>query len=238
MKSMPSISICAPAHNEAQVIDDALNEMKSSAESLNLDYEIVITDDGSTDGTSDILSQYEGRWDNLRVVKHSKRKGIADSFNSAYRASSKELIFHTAADGQCRCSDIGPMLEKMMNGAEIVGGYRPNKSSIYSPTRRLVSYLYQNLVEMIFKVEIRDPGNIRLAPREFFIRPVISRGVFCDAERLILAHLDDKCVAYVQSSFYPRQSGKASGASIKAVYLACVDFVRVFWQIKVLKKIY
>lgn len=92
----PFITIMVPAHNEEIVIENTIEYLINKINYTN--YEILVTDDGSTDSTPDILARLMDKYDNLRVVRIEKNKGKAHAFNIGTAFAKGELILSNDAD--------------------------------------------------------------------------------------------------------------------------------------------
>jgi glycosyltransferase involved in cell wall biosynthesis len=230
--SFPSVSICAPAYDEEGAIDGFLDDcweaLEGSFARAPLDYEVIVVDDGSRDGTHARLAARAAEWPRLRVLRHPENRGLGAAWSTIYAAASKELIFLVGSDGQWRCADLWPMLDEVVAGAGVVVGVRGNKEAIYTPGRRAVSRAYRLAVRALFGVDLHDAGSLKLGPREVFDRPLVSTGVFCDAERLLRAAREGRKLAFVPCSFHPRRTGRATGARRDVVVRAAIDLGRTF----------
>jgi glycosyltransferase involved in cell wall biosynthesis len=99
----PDISIIIPVFNEAEVIGHVLDELVQ----LPLDHEIVVVDDGSTDGTSDVVRQ----WNEVRVIQHAYNLGNGAAVKTGIRAARGSVIVMMDGDGQHKPKDIPRLLE-------------------------------------------------------------------------------------------------------------------------------
>lgn len=90
------ITIMVPAHNEEVVIENSINYLMNELNYTN--YEVLVTDDGSTDTTPEILARLMKKYDNLRVVRIEKNKGKAHAFDVGVAFARGELILSNDAD--------------------------------------------------------------------------------------------------------------------------------------------
>src|SRR5215471_11888072 len=81
--SSPTISIFVPAHNEANNLEGAINDIVAAAESELSNYEILLVDDGSTDGTAAVADRLARTNRGIRVIHHPAKLGIADGYRTA-----------------------------------------------------------------------------------------------------------------------------------------------------------
>jgi len=92
----PMVTIMVPAHNEEVVIKDTIEYLMNKINYSN--YEVLVTDDGSTDSTPEILNRLMERYDNLRVIRIDKNKGKAHAFNIGIAFAKGKLILSNDAD--------------------------------------------------------------------------------------------------------------------------------------------
>ncbi|MGG5370583.1 glycosyltransferase family 2 protein [Enterococcus sp. AZ196] len=92
----PLVTIMVPAHNEEVVIEDTLVYLLSELNYHN--YEVLVTDDGSTDQTPEILARLQDRYPRLRVLRIEKNKGKAHAFNIGVGFAKGEYILSNDAD--------------------------------------------------------------------------------------------------------------------------------------------
>lgn len=105
------VSFCIPAHNEELLLPRTLGAMHAAARACNIEYEIVVADDASTDGTA-AAARAGGA-----VVVQIDRRQIAAARNAAARASRGEVLFFVDADTQVSAGAVAEALEAMRSGA-------------------------------------------------------------------------------------------------------------------------
>lgn len=92
---MPKISVIVPVCNGERYLRESLESVLSQS---HRDFEVIVVDDGSSDKTREIISQYEGKYSYFKTVYHSENKGVSAAKNSGIAASSGELLVFAAAD--------------------------------------------------------------------------------------------------------------------------------------------
>ncbi|GAC1352462.1 MAG: hypothetical protein NVSMB1_15570 [Polyangiales bacterium] len=236
MRDLPAISICAPAYNEEAnldlFLDDCYRALEGDGAQARLDYELILVDDGSQDGTFHVLQRRAAQWPQLKVLRHKTNQGIPTAWKTIYGAATKPYIFLIGCDGQWRCADLWRLIEAHREGADVVVGVRQNKRDIYTPFRRIISASYRLATQLLFQVDLQDAGSLKLAPREIFTAKLVSNSVFADAERLIRARRNGMTLAFVPCEFHPRRAGVATGARSDVVFRAAQDLVRSFVAIR------
>ena len=142
------LSVAAPAYNEAAGIEAVLTNWHDflSAQPL-ASFEIVICDDGSTDGTGDILDRLSQCWPQLRVLHFAKNQGAAAALNAAIAATQGDWVLLTDSDGQFAIENLPDMVEALRrSGAKAAIGIRRKKDAAFAQFGSWASGLVCNLL--------------------------------------------------------------------------------------------
>jgi glycosyltransferase involved in cell wall biosynthesis len=120
---VPTLSIIMPVYNERSTIEAAVADALGAALPVE-SRELVIVDDGSTDGTREILR--DGAWpDAVRILFHERNAGKGAAIRTALQHAQGELAAILDADLEYAASDLAPMLEPLLSGtASVVFGTR------------------------------------------------------------------------------------------------------------------
>ncbi len=146
MKSTPKVSVMVVAYNQAQLIRETLDSI------LAQDYdnlEIVVADDASTDGTSDILKEYATRYpDKFVLVLNERNQGITGNCNAALAACTGELVATFSGDDLFLPGKIRAQVEQFVQDPEVVLCYHPVE--IFDSASNKTMYVtFQNPREVI-----------------------------------------------------------------------------------------
>ena len=224
------LSIVMPAYNEQDSIRAVVEEHVRAARQLppGSAWEIVVVDDASRDATPQILAGMQPGVPELVVERHAQNQGIYRSFLDGYHRSRGDYIYATGSDGQWPAENLLRMYGEVRQGADLVVGVRTNRRQVYTPARRVVSYLFNALSATLFRVPVRDAGSIKLGARAIFTAELISRSVFAEAERIVYAQRAGYKVVFLPISFLPRSGGRATGASWRNIRSATRDLARTW----------
>jgi glycosyltransferase involved in cell wall biosynthesis len=223
------LSVVLPAYNEQRTLEEVIVEHHRLLCSLGnrlADWEIVCLDDASTDSTPAILKNLAASVPKLRVLTHSSNQGIYASFHDLFASARGTHVYLTASDGQWPAANLVKMLAAFEAGADLVVGVRPNRSQVYSASRRAISFLFNLLPRIFFGVKTSDAGSIKLGVRDVFRFDLISRSPFVEAERIIHARRRGYRVAFAPIEFLSRSAGKERGASWLNVRRSLIDCFR------------
>ena len=224
-----SVSVCFPAYNEESTIRDVLREAHELLSASDLDYEILVCNDGSADGTGRIIDEFARTTPRMRAIQHEKNRGIRETFEHLYAEATKEFVFLNSTDRQWDTRILFDMLP-LANDYDIIIASRRHKH--YSVTRTFVSWLFNLVPRVLFGVATHDAGAVKLVRREVITRfPAVSKSPFNEAERLIKAARAGYRIKDFPVEIQPRKAGKARGVTFRSVTAAIGDVFRVWRDI-------
>lgn len=144
------ITIVIPAHNEQEIIGDTIRNIEDV---LNLDYEIIVINDHSTDDTGKIVGELIKKYSNLKLVDNDTGRGFADALKKGFAYCKTEFVIPVMADLCDEPKTINDMYKKAMEGFDIIVGSRymlggakikgPMLQSFFS---RFVGYSMRHLI--------------------------------------------------------------------------------------------
>ena len=221
-----SVSIFFPCYNEAENIESVVVRAVEVVSAVSDDFEVIIVDDGSSDGTREIADRLEADIKQVSVIHHEQNSGYGRALQSGFRAAAKELVFYTDGDGQFDISEMPPLLE-LIDDYDIVSCYRLDRKE--GPVRKLNAWCWGKLVCLVFRMNLRDIDcAFKLYKRKIFDDiKMQSTGALIDAE--ILARALNKGYTIVQTGVhhYPRTAGKSTGAKISVIFRAFKELLRL-----------
>jgi glycosyltransferase involved in cell wall biosynthesis len=122
------LSVVILAFNEAESLETVVHEISSVLQTVGRSYEIVIVNDGSTDGTANIADNIKTDNHAVRVVHHPTNQGLGEAYRTGFASAQGEAITFFAADGEIPASvikDFMPLIDR----ADMVLGYLPRRKS-------------------------------------------------------------------------------------------------------------
>ncbi len=122
------ISVVIPFFNEQENLDPLYEELASEFQAIKKDHEIVFVDDGSTDGSEQIVDTLAHKDKHVKLVKLRKRFGKGEALSRGVNHSSGEIIIFMDADLQDNPADITKFLKKIDEGYDLVNGVRTSRT--------------------------------------------------------------------------------------------------------------
>lgn len=166
---MPDFSVVIPCHNEEGNISHIYDRVCAQLE----DFEIIFIDDGSTDGSLPILEQLAANDERVKYISFTRNFGLDAAFHAGFKYASKQWIIQIDADLQSPPEEIPKLIEKALNGFDIVFAHRQNRRD--SLTKRLGSFFQHLIAIHLFKIEFpRGASTFRIVNSQV-AKKVISR---------------------------------------------------------------
>jgi len=122
--SRPSISAFFPCYNDAATIGRLVQTADKTLATLTDEYEIIVVNDGSSDGSAAVLAALASAVPRLRVVTHEVNRGYGGALRSGFAAATKELVFYTDGDGQYDVGELPLLLMLLTPDTDFVNGMK------------------------------------------------------------------------------------------------------------------
>ncbi|MFN2513002.1 MAG: glycosyltransferase family 2 protein [Pyrinomonadaceae bacterium] len=208
-KGRASITVFFPAYNDEVSIAPLVRDAIAVVETLTDDYEVLVINDGSADGTARILDDLASRLPHVEIIHHETNKGYGAALRTGFGAASKELVFYTDGDGQYDVRELVKLFPLMDGVVDVVNGYKIKRAD--KRYRIFIGSFYNRAARVLFRLPIRDVDcDFRLLRQSALrrIELVSSSGVIC-VELVRKLHAAG-CV-FVESpvAHYPRLGGRS-----------------------------
>lgn len=149
-----SLSIVIPLLNEVDSIPELYREIVAEVDPLNLTWEIIFIDDGSTDGSSATLRDLFERDPRIRIIEFRRNFGKSAALAAGFQMASGDAIITMDADLQDSPGEIPRLIERLNHGADLVSGWKFPRNDPLS--KRLPSSVFNRVVRSLSGVELHD----------------------------------------------------------------------------------
>ena len=222
-------ALVVPAYNEAPNIPYLIPELREAFDRHGLSGEVILVDDGSSDGTAGLAEEQGRGWDRLRVLRHRVNQGKTEALLTAAEATRRKYLVLFDADLQHLPAEIPRFLDALAEGWDIVTGRKVGRYD-----KRAVSSIYNALSRMIFRVPVSDLNSMK-AFRADVLSAVRLRH---DWHRffVVLAHKKGFTVTEIDIELHPRRAGEPKYSGKSRVVGAVLDLVAVWFQLRFSRK--
>jgi len=146
------ISLIIPFYNEKESLPILLEKLAVVFKKNQLEAEIILVDDGSTDGNS---KQFQNSYVQIKIIVHRKRMGKGRALSDGVKAASGEIIVFMDADLQDDPEELPKFIEKINSGYDLVNGWRKTRHDNF--TKTLPSSIFNKLIlKSFFRSKFHD----------------------------------------------------------------------------------
>ncbi len=222
------LSIVMPAFNEELNIERTLRETQAWLMTKDVEWEIVVVNDGSKDGTGKVLEKLAQEIPQLQIVTHEKNRGYGAAVRSGCDAARGDVIGYMDSDGQFKAKDFDLLLPKLSEASFITGRRRKRADPFI---RKLNAKLFGLLSWVVLGIWVRD---INCAMKVFTkdvwnrTRPTHSTGALINAEMFYRAQKADIPWVVVDVPHAKREFGTQTGANLGVI----LRMFRELWALK------
>ncbi len=230
MQKTNSLSVIIPAFNEEAGINNAVTENLKVLKNFQIDFEIIIVDDGSSDGTETIIRDNFLNHANIRCHFKKKNEGFGSACKKGIELAGKENVILVSVDSPLT-SEIISLFYQHINNADILVGYRIERKG-YTWRMKLNSLMFHWLVSHLFDMKLKDYNWLHLYKREIFQHITIEySGIFMLAEVLIKARRNDFRIVEIPVEMIKRSGGVATAGSWKTAFQTAGDLFSFYFTI-------
>jgi glycosyltransferase involved in cell wall biosynthesis len=234
----PEVSAIIPVFNDRASLEVALNVSLETLSGITGAFEILVAEDGSTDGSTEFVRQFEARDCRVRLLHQDARQGRGRALNRAIRESRGAIVCYYDVDLATDMNYLPSLIAAVRDGSDISTGSRllPASDIVRTEGREIASRSYNFLVRLFLSSRIYDHQCGFKAFRRERILPLLpairSNHWFWDTEILVRAQR----AGYRVSEFPVRwRAGKGTTVRFKDVFEMGTAILLLWWQIHVSK---
>ena len=223
-----SISAVFPAYNDGGTIPSMILTALVALREVTDDYEIIVTDDGSSDYSLKVLEQMELRFPELHVIRHPHNRGYGAALRTGFAAATKDWIFYTDGDAQYNPLELSNLVNAWSRGVDVVNGYKITRND--PMIRKVIGRIYHHFVKLLFRIHLRDVDcDFRLIRRkELNALDLESVGGAICLE--MVKKLEDRGCKFVEVPVhhYYRQYGRSQFFNFSSVFRVFRQLIRLY----------
>lgn len=229
----PEVSVVVPIYNEVESLPHLIEAIATSLNSTGLSYELICVDDGSQDGSAELLKEQAIARPNLRAVLLRRNYGQTAAMAAGFNHAQGRAIVTLDGDLQNDPADIPMLLAKLEEGYDLVSGWRKNRQDA-AVTRLLPSKIANWLIGQTTGVKIHDYGCSLKAYRSEL---VADMNLYGELHRFLpaLAFIEGARITELPVRHHPRRHGRSKyglGRTLRVV----MDLFTVFFMKKFLTR--
>ena len=199
-------SVVIPLFNERDNLAPLHSELSAVMQATGREFELVFVDDGSTDGSVEVLRQLKASDSKMRVIRLARNSGQTAALACGLNAADGDVIVAIDGDGENDPADIPKLIAKLDEGYDLASGWRTERWRGAQLTRRLPSVAANALISRITGVKLHDYGCTLKAYRRELAK---SLQLYGEMHRFVpaIAAEQGARIAEVEVNFRPRKSG-------------------------------
>lgn len=234
------VSIVLPAYNEADRIEDAVEKTIDFLKGIASTYEIIIAEDGSTDGTDKIASILSKKYPFVEHFHSDERLGRGRALRNAFENSRGKILAYMDVDLSTDIKHLKKLIDLIRGGYDIVTGSRMlPESKVERPfSRKIASSVYNFIVRFLFKTEIRDHQcgfkSFKRGPLLDLLNEVSASHWFWDTEILIRASRKKYRIKEISIEWKYRKKTKVN--LLTDTIKMFIEILKLWWKIKFIRE--
>ncbi len=226
-----TLTIVVPALNEENDLANSVQAAISAAQSLHLDFEILIIDDGSTDATPLIAGELASGDRRIRAISNGRNLGLGGSYKIGIREARGEYLFWVPADDAHPVAGLAQVLEKLGETDMVIPA--PCNDEVRAGHRRFISKSFTFLINRMFKLDLPYYNGLVLH-RTALLRGIdIKTNSFVfQAEAIVKLLNQGQAYMTIPYEIKPEQRKTGKVFVLKNIFAVCLALARLFAELR------
>lgn len=229
----PQVSVVVPIHNEYESLPHLVEAIATSLQGNQITYELICVDDGSTDGSTELLKQLAKTRSDLRAVILRRNYGQTAAMAAGFGHATGRVVVTMDGDLQNDPADIPMLLAKLEEGYDLVSGWRKNRQDA-ALTRLLPSKIANWLIAKVTGVQLHDYG---CSLKAYRAELVADMNLYGELHRFLpaLAFIEGARITELPVRHHARRFGK-SKYGLDRTFRVIMDLLTVWFMRKFLTR--
>jgi glycosyltransferase involved in cell wall biosynthesis len=200
------VTILVPLYNETESLRELYDAVQAGMSPLDISWEVLFVNDGSTDSSMDVLRELYDEYDNVGVITFGRNLGKSAAMSVGFREATGRVVVTMDADLQDDPAEIPQMLERIDEGFDLVSGWKKERKDPLS--KRLPSKLFNWATGLVSGVHLHDMNCGLKAYRHEVVKTI---KVYGELHRYtpVLAHFAGFSVTEIPVRHHPRRFGQS-----------------------------
>ncbi len=207
-----TLSVVVPLYNEAESVFELHDQVCRVCDGVGISFEVIYVDDGSTDGSFEVLKGIHGKDPRAKVLQFRRNFGKSEALSAGFSVASGEMIVTMDADLQDDPAEIPRLMGKLNEGYDLVSGWKRKRKDPL--TKRLPSWFFNRVTSLLTGIRIHDFNcGLKIYRREV----TESLNVYGELHRYlpVIAHRGGFSVAELPVTHRVRKYGKSKFGSVR-----------------------
>ncbi len=231
--AVTAVSAFFPCYNDELAIPKMVRDVRRALLATVADFEIIVVDDGSSDGSVTVLRELQVDVPELRVVVHPTNRGYGGALRTGFETAAKQWVFYTDGDAQYDATEIVRCIDAVSGEVDVVQGYKVGRGD--STYRKVIGRAYHHLVRFAFRLHVRDTDcDFRLIRGDLLRRVALSStsGVICVE---MMRKFQDAGARFteVPVSHHFRPYGRSQFFRLPAITRSAAQLGALWWRVMV-----
>jgi len=224
--SGPAWSVAVMCYNERETLKAMVERTRAVLTKIGEPFEILIVDDGSSDGSDEVARRLAVGYAEVRVHRHPTNEGIGQVLRDGYQLTRGAAVVVLPADLQFAPEDLPDAMAALSAGADVVCVHRAGRKD--PGLRKVLSAVDEALVRLLFGVRMRDLHWVKIYRRSVLDTLAIeSHTPMVDTELLVKSHRAGFRLVEVSLPHHPRTAGRSTGATLSVIAKTFADLLKL-----------